>query len=87
MKQRIVSPYRLEFILHQRTQKQNRLKPSVDLESDGNIDAEEIPVEELTEEDPTSTMRGVTKSMSSKSSSSKSKSNNREGMKIDLIFI
>jgi hypothetical protein len=78
--------YLLEFTLHQRTQQENRKKPSVDVDSDTNADIEDV-LDEMGDEDPTTTMKSNTKSTSTKSSLSKSKSKNREGMNFDLIFV
>jgi hypothetical protein len=82
----IFNIYILEFTLHQRTQQENRKKPSVDVDSDTNIDLDEA-LDDITDEDPTTTVKSITKSPNSKSSLSKSKSKGREGMNFDLIFI
>jgi hypothetical protein len=68
---------RLEFTLHQRTQQENRKKPPVDIDIDANSDLDEN-VDDVGDENPTTTMKNIMKSTSTKTSKSKSK--NREGM-------
>ncbi|UJR31178.1 hypothetical protein I4U23_018685 [Adineta vaga] len=74
-----------EFIAHQRTQQENRKKPSIDVENDLNTELDEV-LNEIADEDSvitkSTTMKSLTKSSTStKSSLSKSKSKNREGDK------
>jgi len=83
------SQYLLEFTLHQRTQQENRKKPSVDVDSDTNTDLDDV-LDEIGDEDSTATtIKSITKSTSTKSSLSKSKSKNREGMnfRFDVFFL
>ncbi|CAF3339631.1 unnamed protein product [Rotaria sp. Silwood2] len=70
-----------EFTLHQRTQQENRKKPSNDVDSDVNNDIDEN-FDDVLDEDQliTTTIKTITKITSTKSSLSKSKSKNREGM-------
>ena len=71
----------LEFTLHQRTQQENRKKPSSDIESE--VDE---ALEDIIDEEAATTTKSILKTTSTKSSISKSKSKNREGMKIKILF-
>ena len=74
----------LEFIAHQRTQQENRKKPSAGSDSDTNTELDEV-FDEIAEEEPATTKptgtKGSAKSgANAKSSPSKGKSKDREGM-------
>ncbi len=69
----------LEFTKHQRTQQENRKKPPVDVDVDANTDLEEN-IDEIVDEDSTTTVKSITKNTNTKNSKSKSK--DREGMRI-----
>jgi hypothetical protein len=76
----------LEFTLHQRTQQENRKKPSVDIDVDTNTDLDE-GLDDIVDEDPATTMKNLIKSTSTKNAaSSKSKSKNGEGMHFNIIL-
>lgn len=85
MREKIIRKFRslLDFALHQRTQQENRKKPSADTDTDTVADIDESLDELLDEDQLTTTVKTVTKPANSKSSS-KSKSKNREDMNFYL---